>query len=96
MFNLLFVNLVPVNTQNKTYKKITSEFVAIKQNIQTTLTQKKALIRQEKALAKVCHFLTLFKLKILGLFLFKLQFQLDNLKSKLLYKSISLVFKTLI
>ena len=95
MFNLLFLNLVPVTAQNKISKKITSESAVIKQNNQTTLT-KKTFIHQEKPIAKVCHFLILVKLKILGLRLFKLQFELDNLKSKLLGKSISILFKTLI
>ena len=40
MFNLLFLYLVPVNIQNETYKKITSESTVIKQNNQTALTKK--------------------------------------------------------
>ena len=40
MFNLLFLHLVPVNIQNETYKKITSESTVIKQNNQTALTKK--------------------------------------------------------
>ena len=95
MFNLLFLNLVPVNTKHETQKKITSEAAVIKQNHQTTLT-KKMLIHKEKPIAKVCHFSILVKLKILGLLLFKLQFQLDHLKSKLLNNSIPIVFKILI
>ena len=50
----------------------------------------------EKPIAKVCHFSILVKLKILGLLLFKPQFQLNNLKSKLLNKPIPIVFKILI
>ena len=95
MFNLLFLNLVPIKTQNKTYMKITSEAAVIKQNHQTTLTKKK-MIHMEKPIAKVCHFSILVKLKILGLLLFKPQFQLNNLKSKLLNKPIPIVFKTFI
>ena len=95
MFNLLFLNLVPINTQNKRYKKITSETAVIKQNHQATLT-KKTLIHMEKPIAKVCHFSILVKLKILGLLLFKPQFQLNNLKSKLLNQPIPIVFKIFI
>ena len=95
MFNLLLLNLVPLNAQNETSKKVTSEAAVIKQNNQTTLTTK-IFIHQEKPIAKVSHFLLLVQLKIIGLLLFKLQFELDNLKSKLLGKSISIRFKTLI
>ena len=95
MFNLLFRNLVPINTQNKTYKKITSETAVIKQNHKTNLT-KKTLIHMEKPIAKVCHFSILVKLKILRLLLFKPQFQLNNLKSKLINKPIPIVYKILI
>ena len=33
MFNLLFLNFVPVNTQKKTYKEIASEAALIKKTI---------------------------------------------------------------
>ena len=95
MFNLLLLNLVSLNAQNEISKKITSEAAVIKQNKQTTLA-KKIFIHQEKPIAKVCHCLLLVQVKIIGLLLFKLQFELDNLKSKLLGKSISILFKTLI
>ena len=40
MFNILLLNLVPANAQNRTSKKITSESAVIKKKNQTTPTKK--------------------------------------------------------
>ena len=62
MFNLLFRNLVPVNTQNKTYKQITSETAVTKQNHQTTLT-KSTIDSYEKTNSKSVSLFNISQLK---------------------------------
>ena len=73
-FKLLFLNLVPLNTQNEITTKNTSESAVIKQIRQVTpLVIEKKWICKVKPLGEVYHFLSLVKLIFVSLLSFKLR-----------------------
>ena len=101
MFKILFLYLVPVNTQNETYTKITSESAVLKQISKTVpfliqkKKKKKKWICKAKPIGKVCHFLILATLTFLWLLLFKLQPNSNWIiyRIKVIARAISAVFK---
>ena len=100
MFKILFLYLVPVNTQNETCTKITSESAVLKQISKSIpfliqKKKKKKWISKAKPIREVCHFLILATLTFLWLLLFKLQPNSNWIiyRIKVIARAISAVFK---